>query len=139
MALCWFSAVSLPFLRERHFLPFDERCLDRLAYSLNTQLIRKLQNKSELDASKPRCLIVDDTDLPKTGRRIELIGKIFSHVTHTSKLGFKGLFMGYHDGKSFFPLDFILHGEKGKKQKQTLRNNTLTEQNALQQETNENK
>jgi len=87
-----------------------------LAYSLNTRLIRKVQDNSEKDTSRPRCLIVDDTDLPKAGRRIELIGKIFSHVTHTSKLGFKGLFMGYHDGKSFFPLDLSLHGEKGKNQ-----------------------
>jgi len=69
-----------------------------------------------MDNTNPRCLIVDDTDLPKTGRQIELIGKIFSHVTHTVNLGFKGLFIGYHDGKSFFSLDFSLHGEKGKNQ-----------------------
>jgi hypothetical protein len=87
-----------------------------LSYSLTMQLIRKVQNNSELDNSNPRCLIIDDTDLPKTGRQIELIGKIFSHVTQTSNLGFKGLFMGYHDGKSFFSLDFSLHGEKGKNQ-----------------------
>lgn len=87
-----------------------------LSYSLNMQLIRKVQNKSDLDNTNPRCLIIDDTDLPKTGRAIELIGKIFSHVTHTASLGFKGLFMGYHDGKSFFCLDFSLHGEKGKNQ-----------------------
>jgi len=85
-------------------------------YSFTMQLIRKVQNKSESDDSCPRCLIVDDTDLPKTGWRIELVGKIFSHVTHTAKLGFKGLFMGYHDGKSFYSLDFSLHGEKGKNQ-----------------------
>ncbi len=85
-----------------------------LAYSLTMQLIRKVQNNCELDNANPRCLIVDDTDLPKTGRQIELIGKIFSHVTHTVNLGFKGLFMGYHDGKSFFSLDFSLHGEQGK-------------------------
>ena len=87
-----------------------------LSYSLNMQLIRKVQNNSELSNSNPRCLIIDDTDLPKTGRKMELIGKIFSHVTHTSNFGFKGLFMGYHDGKSFFSLDFSLHGEKGKNQ-----------------------
>ncbi len=48
---------------------------------------------------------------------MELIGKIYSHVTHTFNLGFKGLFMGYHDGRSFFSLDFSLHGEKGKNKK----------------------
>ena len=87
-----------------------------LSYSITMQLIRKVQNNSELGNSNPRCLIIDDTDLPKTGRKIELIGKTFSHVTHTSNLGFKGLFMGYHDGNSFFSFDFSLHGEKGKNQ-----------------------
>ncbi|PLB86086.1 hypothetical protein C0T31_07215 [Dysgonamonadaceae bacterium] len=78
------------------------------------QLIRKVKNQSESDRTAPRCLIIDDTDPDKTGRRIELIGKIYSHVSNTFNLGFKGLFMGYHDGKSFFSLDFSLHGEKGK-------------------------
>jgi len=55
--------------------------------------------------------------MPKTGMKIELIGKVFSHVTRKSCLAFKGLFMGYHDGKSFFSIDFSLHGEKGKNQK----------------------
>ena len=64
-----------------------------------------------------RCLIADDTDFPKTGRKMEFIGRIYSHVTHSSILAFKGLFMGYHDGKSFFGLDFSLHGEKGKNEK----------------------
>ncbi|GHT70536.1 hypothetical protein FACS189455_0410 [Bacteroidia bacterium] len=32
-------------------------------------------------------------------------------------MAFKGLFVGYHDGKSFFAVDFSLHGEKGKNQK----------------------
>ena len=85
-----------------------------LSYSITMQLIRKTQKNSDSNNDDTRCLIVDDTDLPKTGRCIELIGRIFSHVTRTSILGFKGLFLGYYDGKSFFSLDFSLHGEKGK-------------------------
>lgn len=85
-----------------------------LAYNLNMQLIRKVQKGSDSENSNPRCLIIDDTDLPKTGRRIELVSKIYSHVSHSFNVGFKGLFMGYHDGKSIFSLDFSLHGEKGK-------------------------
>lgn len=90
----------------------------KFAYSLNMQLIRKVDKQSSTDIeSAPRCIIVDDTDLSKTGRRFEFIGKIFSHVTHSSKLGYKALFMGYHDGKSLFSLDFSFHGEKGKNEK----------------------
>lgn len=90
----------------------------KISYKLSMQLIGKTSIKSnETDKHQTRCLIIDDSDLPKTGRRIELIGKVFSHVTSQSILAFKGLFMGYHDGKSFFALDFSMHGEQGKNQK----------------------
>jgi len=90
----------------------------KFAYSLNMQLLRNVEKQSTTDTqSTLRCIIVDDTDLVKTSNHFELIGKIYSHVTHISKLGFKGLFMGYHDGKSFFSLDFSFHGEKGKNEK----------------------
>ena len=90
----------------------------KFAYSLNMQLLRNVEKQSTTDTqSTLRCIIVDDTDLVKTSNHFELIGKIYSHVTHVSKLGFKGLFMGYHDGKSFFSLDFSFHGEKGKNEK----------------------
>ena len=42
------------------------------------------------------------------------LSRIYSHVTHSYNYGFKGLFLGYHDGKSLFGLDLSLHGEKGK-------------------------
>jgi hypothetical protein len=89
----------------------------KVLYRLNMQLIRKVENRGSSLSSKPKCLIIDDTDLPKTGMRIELIGKIFSHTHQRMILGFKGLFLGYFDGKSFFSLDFSLHGEKGKNKK----------------------
>lgn len=90
----------------------------RICYKLSLQLIVKTTVRSAEGSNlMPRCLIVDDTDLPKTGRRIELIGKVFSHVTKQSILAFKGLFLGYHDGKSFFALDFSLHGEEGRNKK----------------------
>jgi hypothetical protein len=85
----------------------------KVSYRLTMQLIAKTKQNSTTK-NRPSCLIIDDTDLPKTGKRIELIGKIFSHVSGRTILGFKGLFLGYFDGKSFFGLDFSLHGEKGK-------------------------
>ena len=47
--------------------------------------IRKDYQKSHL----PAVLIVDDSDLPKTGLRMECIGKIFSHVFQRCILGYK--------------------------------------------------
>jgi hypothetical protein len=61
-----------------------------------------------------RCLIADDTTLPKRGKRMEGISRVWDHVFHRSVLGFKGLFLALSDGKSFLPFDFSMHNEKGK-------------------------
>jgi hypothetical protein len=87
----------------------------KLSYSVTKQLINRVEKNSHKADTQPIiCLIADDTDLPKSGRCFELLSRIYSHVTKTYNYGFKGLFLGYHDGKSFFGLDFLLHGEKGK-------------------------
>ncbi len=96
----------------------DSRVVWRnMLYWLNKKLLRKVEIHSQEFTTSPRCLCLDDTNLEKTGLQIEHIGKIWSHVQHKTVLGFKGLFLGYWDGKSFFGLDFSLHKEKGKNQK----------------------
>lgn len=91
----------------------------RLGYSINKQLFKQIKSRTEnQEGEKPlSCLIVDDTDLRKEGKCFELVGRIFSHVSHKSIIGFKGLFLAFHDGKSLFGLDFSSHGEKGKNKK----------------------
>jgi hypothetical protein len=92
---------------------FDWR---KIVYRINLQLLNKVILRNEDNKSKdPVCLIIDDTDLPKTGAKIEKIGRIFSHVTHSSLLGFKALFLCRTDGKTQTVLDFSLHGEEGKR------------------------
>jgi hypothetical protein len=86
----------------------------KLAFQINKQLFRRIDKLSFSENEPVRCLIADDTDLCKRGRRFELLSRLYSHVTHSFHYGFKGLFLGYHDGKSFFGVDFSLHGEKGK-------------------------
>lgn len=92
-----------------------------VSYSITKRLI----NRAKTESQGIRCLIADDTDLLKRGYRMELISKIYSHVTHTFNIGFKGLFLGCHDGKSFFGLDFSLHGEKGKNENYGLNSQQL--------------
>ena len=79
------------------------------------QLWSKSQEKRTSDSGEPVCLMVDDTDYPKRGIQTELIGKIYSHVTHSMMLGFKGLFIGITDGIGQILLDFAIVGEAGKK------------------------
>ena len=57
------------------------------------------------------CFIIDDSVYPKTGKRTELIGKVFDHNSMKSVLGFKGLNLAYFDGKSTYSVDFALVGE----------------------------
>lgn len=60
------------------------------------------------------CFILDDTDLPKRGKHIEGIGRIFSHVTGKYQLGFKCLNLAFWSGKHLLHVDFSLHAELGK-------------------------
>lgn len=66
------------------------------------------------DSDSPKCLIVDDTIIPKKGKTIEFIGKVYNHVSMKYELGMKVLTLGYWDGKTFLPIDFSLHYEVGK-------------------------
>jgi len=50
----------------------------KLHYVISKKLIKQCASKTE-PTDTPRCLIIDATDLPKTGRCIELIGKIYSN------------------------------------------------------------
>jgi hypothetical protein len=68
----------------------------------------------------PKCMIIDDTMIHKTGKKIEFIGKVFDHCMHKCLLGFKVLTLGFWDGKSFIPLDFSVHQEPGKEKKRGL-------------------
>lgn len=83
--------------------------------SVVKKYVKIVKQKTESSQEKLlQCFIVDDTFCEKTGRRIEMIGRVFDHVVHKYLLGFKILLLGYWDGKSFIPVDFSIHGEKGK-------------------------
>lgn len=88
----------------------------KLLYAMNLQLIKKIQHESTVSHDKPVCLIIDDTDTPKSGKHTELIGRVWSHVLQRSILGYKCLTLLLSDGTSQLMLDFSLHGEKGKKE-----------------------
>jgi hypothetical protein len=90
-----------------------------LWYVVQKFLLQTQKNSDKSDTSsaktKPGCLILDDTLLEKTGRKIEKIGKVFDHVNQRMVLGFKLLVGLYFDGKNAIPVDFSLVREKGQK------------------------
>ncbi len=61
-----------------------------------------------------KCLIFDDTEIAKTGRTIEGVSKIHSHVTQRFIFGYKLLVAGYWNGRVFIPVDFSFHRENKK-------------------------
>lgn len=92
----------------------------KLLHSVGRRFL-KLSEKGEAAetvSKQPKCLIFDDTDIPKTGKSIEGISKIWSHSEHRCILGFKGLFCLFFDGISSIPVDFSLHREQKDNKKQ---------------------
>lgn len=86
-------------------------------YRIAVQLISMITVRNDFKKSHlPTVLITDDSDLPKTGKRMEMIGKIFSHVHQKCILGYKTLMLCWSDGRTQLMLDASLHGEMGKTQ-----------------------
>lgn len=85
----------------------------KLSYHINLQIWKKVTVRSDHQDTTV-CLMVDDTDFPKTGRRMERIGRVHSHLEHKAILGYKALFLGITDGISQMTLDFAVLGEKGR-------------------------
>jgi len=71
----------------------------------------KLDDKFSQSKDAQKCLIFDDTEIAKTGKHIEGVSKIHSHVTKTFIFGYKLLVAGYWNGSVFIPVDFSFHRE----------------------------
>lgn len=92
-----------------------------ILHSFARQFVKISQSKGDQQAlTSPQCMIVDDSLVPKTGKVIELIGKLYDHCSHRYELGLRMLTLGFWDGRSFIPLDFSIHNEPGKKKNRGL-------------------
>jgi hypothetical protein len=98
----------------------EKICWRRILWYIVAKFLLQTQEKRKETAekakkSKPRCLIVDDTLIEKTGKKIEKIGRVWDHVNNRMVLGFRLLAGLYFDGKSTIPVDFSIVREKGKR------------------------
>ena len=96
------------------FMNDDSLDWRKIMSHITGQLWRRMSVRAD-HGDSPVCLIVDDTDYPKRGIRMENIGRVFSHVANMMILGYKVLTLAISDGKSQMTLDFELVGEPGKK------------------------
>ena len=85
----------------------------RLLFNFAKRFIKKVNESSVSDGLT--FFIADDSDLEKRTPFFESLSRVFNHVTRRHVFAYKLLTLGYSDGKSFIPLDFSLHNEKGKK------------------------
>ena len=77
------------------------------------KFIKAAEEKGE-GTNSPKCLVIDDSTLAKSGRFIEKVSRVWDHVSRRYVLGYKLLAMTYWDGTSCIPIDFSVHREKGK-------------------------
>ncbi len=76
-------------------------------YHLSLKVLDKLKNFSTWGN---RILVIDDTIIPRRGKKIENLSWLYDHVSGKSVKGFSAVVLGWNDGSSFIPLDFSLSG-----------------------------
>lgn len=91
-------------------------------------IIDKKGTKEDPLKKTPSFFILDDSILEKSGKRMEFLGKVYDHCSHTYTLGWKLLALGLWDGKSFIPVNFSLHNEPGKNKKRGMKKSVLENQ-----------
>jgi len=73
-------------------------------YAVITRIFDLLQIGQH--AVKNRYLVIDDSPIPKRGRKIENVSFIYDHNLGRSVLGFSLVTLGLFTGKNFYPVDF---------------------------------
>lgn len=86
----------------------------RLLMAMAVRFHTILDNEKIAASEAPKCLILDDTTLEKTGIHMEGVSRVFDHTKGHCVLGYKLLLCAYNDGKSTLPVDFTIHSEKGR-------------------------
>ena len=130
MALCLFRINKTSIFRAYHnkyngLLDAGKNCFyrmllrpsmdwRRLQIGVVSRFESILRKERVSSSDRPRCFIIDDTTLEKTGFKIEKISRVFDHVSGRYIPGFKLLLLAVSDGISTLPVDFSLHRENGK-------------------------
>lgn len=76
------------------------------------RIIRALEKKEKLNEEAPKALILDDSPIPKSGRRIEGVSTIHDHCDNQYKTGYKLLGISWFNGTFARFIDFSLVSEK---------------------------
>lgn len=80
-------------------------------YEINKK-IKAQDDVNDDSVRRPTALLVDDSLLAKTGRRMEGVSSLFDHVTGRYRIGYKLLGLAWFNGVYTRMLDFALVAEK---------------------------
>ncbi|MDR3339468.1 MAG: transposase [Candidatus Symbiothrix sp.] len=122
LILSRFGGMSVSAMQKTGIFGMDENTIYRMMntplinwksiiFSFAKQFVRYTKEKGEEDPEQIKCFVLDDTEIPKTGKTTEGISKIYSHVKQVYLFGFKLLVFAFWDGKSLIPCAFSLHRE----------------------------
>lgn len=97
------------------FLKLPRTNWRKFLFSLSSHVIfQKLQSLTS--GEREEVLIIDDSLYSRArSKSVELLPKVYDHIEHRFKRGFRMLTLGWSDGNSFVPLAFsLLSSEKSK-------------------------
>ena len=105
------SAEPLPFQKSTVYALLKNPHINwrRLLWALSYATTRWLSSFTQRDA----VLIVDDSLFDRhRSRRVDFLSKVYDHVEHRYRWGFRWLTVGWSDGTTFLPLIFSLVGSQ---------------------------
>lgn len=103
------DTASIPFGKSTiySFLNNERGNWRRFLATLATQIISVIDTLTS--EKRERVLILDDSTYERLrSKGVELLANVFDHNEMTYKRGFRMLTLGWSDGVSFLPLDFVL-------------------------------
>lgn len=79
----------------------------RFLFNISLKIISDLKKYVSFENS---VLVIDDTTIIKTGKKIEELSWVYDHTLGKPVKGFHALVLGFCDGNSIIPVDFSIHG-----------------------------
>ncbi len=111
----WINVSSISMFTRKAIGLFSHACKDVLYDTLkredvnwrefNLQTAKKVYDEHELEKSRTRALILDDSIKVRRGKKTEAVSRHFDHVSNTYVMGQQVLTLGLATEDAFLPLD----------------------------------
>lgn len=103
------EASRIPFAKDTFYRLMNSSSINwrKFTLQIGAGIIQKIEPLTGTD--RRNVLIVDDSLFSRArSKQVELLAKVYDHVTHKFTKGFRMLTLGWSDGNTFMPLDHCL-------------------------------